>query len=497
MSTAADPLEELHLLVRSRHGVVALRTPEEERARSLLRHLADRLDVAFFTWSPTRGLRRDGSEDPVYGTGDALQVLSHAQSSGLDALYHLQGFGPQLSDATAARKLADAAEAFEDRPGALVLTGADLELPDPVRPRAAVLSLPPPDREELREMLMHLLRDLNERKAVEVDLSPDGIDRLLRNLQGLTLMEAEKVLTRAMVEDGRLDPDDVAGVADAKRRIVEREGLLEYHPAEEGMGQVADLDGLKGWLAKREEVIRDPERAERHGLPFPRGVLLLGVPGCGKSLSAKAVAAEWSLPLLRLDPSGLYNKYIGETEKNFRRAMETADRMSPVVLWIDEIEKALAAGGEGDGGVSRRVLGTFLSWMQDREGDVFVVATANDVERLPPEMMRKGRFDEVFFVDLPDAATRRAIFEIHLRKRGHDPAAFDLEALARATEGFSGSEIEGVVVSGLYTALAADADLSTSMLRDEASRTRPLSVVRAEEVERLRRWAEGRTVPAN
>ena len=476
---------------------MALRTPEEERARSLLRHLADRLDVPLFTWSRTRGLRRDGSEDRIYGTEDPLQALSHAETSGLDALYHLQGFGPELENATAARKLRDAAEAFEERRGALVLTGADLVLPDAVRPRAAVLSLPPPDREELRELLMHLLRDLDDRQEMDVDLSSDGIDRLLRNLRGLTLMEAEKVLTRAIVEDGQLDPDDVAGVAGAKRRIVEREGLLEYHPAEEGMGQVADLSGLKEWLAKRAEVIRDPERAERLGLPFPRGVLLLGIPGCGKSLSAKAVAADWNLPLLRLDPSGLYNKYIGETEKNFRRAMETADRLSPVVLWIDEIEKALAAGGEGDGGVSRRVLGTFLSWMQDREGDVFVVATANDVERLPPEMMRKGRFDEIFFVDLPDRETRRAIFEIHLRKRGHDPAAFDLDELARASEGFSGSEIEGVVVSGLYTALAADSDLTTSMLRDEVSRTRPLSVVRAEEVRQLRGWAEGRTVPAN
>lgn len=497
MTTPADPLDELHLLVRSRHGVVALRTPEEERARGLLRHLADRLDVPFFTWSRTRGLRRDGAGDPVYGTEDPLQALRHAETSGLDALYHLAGFGPEMEDATVARKLRDAAEAFEERAGALVLTGDGLEVPEPVRPRAAVLSLPPPDRDELRDLLMHLLRDLNERSPVEVELSSDGIDRLLRNLQGLTLMEAEKVLTRAMVEDGRLDPDDVAGVADAKRRIVEKEGLLEYHPAEEGMGQVADLAGLKDWLARRGAAIRDPEEAERLGLPFPRGVLLLGVPGCGKSLSARAVAAEWSLPLLRLDPSGLYNKYIGETEKNFRRAMETAERLAPVVLWIDEIEKAMAAGGEGDGGVSRRVLGTFLSWMQDRRGEVFVVATANDVERLPPEMMRKGRFDEVFFVDLPDADTRRAIFEIHLRKRGHDPEAFDLSSLAGASEGFSGSEIEGVVVSALYAALAGDGDLTTSMLRDEVSRTRPLSVVRSEEVARLRRWADGRTVSAN
>jgi len=497
MDRLTDPLEELHLLVRSRHGVVVLRTAEEDRARGLLRHLADRLEVPFFTWSRTRGLRRDGAEEPVYGTREPAQALSHAESSDLEAVYHLIGFGPELSDATISRQICDVAQVFEERRGAVVLTGPDLELPEAARVRGAVLSLPPPDREELRNLLRRLLRDLSRRQMVEVELSREEVERLLRNLRGLTLMEAEKVLTRAIVEDGRLDPEDVTRVAEAKRRVVERDGLLEYHPAEEGMGQVADLAGLKAWLAKREAVIRDRDRAQRLDLPFPRGVLLLGVPGCGKSLSAKAVAADWGLPLIRLDPSRLYNRYIGETEKNFRRAMETADRMAPVVLWIDEIEKALTPGGEGDGGVSLRVLGTFLSWMQDRKGDVFVVATANDVRRLPPEMMRRGRFDEVFFVDLPDGETRREIFAIHLRKRGLDPTSFDLDVLARVTDGFSGSEIEGVVVSGLYTAVAEEGTLTTALLRDESRRTRPLSVVRAEEVERLRAWAAERTVPAN
>jgi SpoVK/Ycf46/Vps4 family AAA+-type ATPase len=243
--------------------------------------------------------------------------------------------------------------------------------------------------------------------------------------------------------------------------------------------------------------VKSPEKAEQFGLGFPRGVLLLGVPGCGKSLSAKAVAAEWGLPLLKLDPSNLYNKYVGESEANFKRAMRAAERMAPIVLWIDELEKAFAAGGSEDGGVSQRILGSFLGWMQDRKGDVFVVATANDIQRLPPEFLRKGRFDEIFFVDLPDRATRAEVFRIHLAGRAHDPAAFDLEALAEASDGFSGSEIEQVVVSGLYTAFANGTRLDTAALLAEARATRPLSVTMVERMDAMRAWARGRTVTAN
>jgi SpoVK/Ycf46/Vps4 family AAA+-type ATPase len=306
-------------------------------------------------------------------------------------------------------------------------------------------------------------------------------------------MEAEKLLTRVIVEDARLTVEDIRKVIESKKAIIEREGVLEYTPADENMADIADLVGLKSWLAERRAILSSPERAARFGLSFPKGVLLLGVPGCGKSLCAKAVAMEWGLPLLKLDPSNLYNKYIGESERNFKRAMATAERMAPIVLWIDELEKAFAAGGDEDGGVSQRILGSFLSWLQDRKGEIFVVATANDVSRLPPEFLRKGRFDEIFFVDLPNVEARRALFAVHLRKRKQDVARFDLEHLVEASQGFTGSEVEQAIVAGLYTAFSAGKELTTETLMDELGRTRPLSVTMGERIEELREWARART----
>jgi len=266
---------------------------------------------------------------------------------------------------------------------------------------------------------------------------------------------------------------------------------------EAALSGIADLRSLKAWLGKRKAVVTQPERAKEFGLIFPRGMLLLRVPGCGKSLCAKAVSAEWQMPLLKLDPSNLYNKYIGASERNFKRAMRTAEQIAPVFLWIDELEKAFAAGGGEDGGVSQRILGSFLTWMQDRTGDVFVVATATDISRLPAEFLRKGRFDEIFFVDLPDAATRAEIFRIHIENRGKDSGSFDLEVLSTATPGFSGSEIEEVVVSSLYSAFSGAGTITTESLLKEATGTVPLSVSRAEHVGKLRVWARERARPAN
>ena len=414
------------------------------------------------------------------------------------ALLWVGWFGFNAGSEWAADGLASAARAYEKNDGLIVLTGTGFELPERVRLRGATVRLAPPGDEDYHTLLGLIVRDVRKRQKVELRMSQADLRRLYANLRGLTLLEAEKVLTRALVEDGVLDASDIQAVLDHKRQIVEREGLLEYYPAEQAMTDIADLAAIKDWLARRKSIITDPARARKFGLEFPKGVLLVGVPGSGKSLCAKAVATEWTLPLLKLDPAGLYNKYVGETEKNFRRAMDTAERMAPVVLWIDEIEKAFAeSGGSEDGGVSTRVLGTFLSWMQERRGDVFVVATANAVERLPPELLRKGRFDEVFFVDLPDDGTRRAIFRIHLARRNQDPAAFDLAALAAATHGFSGAEVEQVIIAALYTVFSATAPLSDDALLAEVAATRPLSVVAAERVAALRRWAEGRTVPAN
>jgi SpoVK/Ycf46/Vps4 family AAA+-type ATPase len=493
-----DPLRDAELLVRSGHPFLSVETPDLPRIRSLLLHLAGRMELPLFRWTRARGITRLDREGAIYRTEEAERALRHIAASDLAALYLFEGLDAVFpGDALLRAKTVEALERLKAVGGALIHAGGALELPGELAGRATSLPLPAPTREELRTLLGRIVRDLNQRRHVSVELSGAELDRFLDHLRGLTLMEAEKILTRALLEDGRLTLDDLDHVADAKRRVIEREGVLEYYPVEESLAEVADLEGLKSWLRRRTALIRDPERAREFGLDFPKGVLLTGVPGCGKSLCARAVATEWGLPLLRLDPSSLYNKYIGESERNFRRAMTLAEEMAPVVLWIDEIEKAFASGEGEDGGVSRRILGTFLNWMQERRDGVFVLATANQVDQLPPELLRKGRFDEVFFVDLPNAEARAEILRIHLRSRSRDPDQVDVAALAGAAEEFSGAELEQVVVSALYGAFAGDGEFGTDLLLAEIRGTRPLSVTAAERIGDLRAWARERTVSAN
>ncbi|MGD8331726.1 MAG: AAA family ATPase [Acidobacteriota bacterium] len=497
--SSPDVLRDIELLLRSRYGFIHLVTAEERRAVTLLRHLADDVGVPLFRWSRLQGLGLDGGDGAIYATRDLGAAFGHIAASGHPAIYHFHGVGEDLAGSSMlAEQLREAIGSLEKIHGAVVVTDTDMRIPEGLRSLVATVSLPGPCREDFERLLRHIVRDLARRRPVDVALSDEERAALVNHLAGMTLLEAEKVLTKAIVEDGRLDVDDIRHVIEAKRAVVEREGLLEYYPLEHAdVADVADLRSLRSWLAKRKAVVAEPLRAGEFGLPFPRGVLLLGVPGCGKSLSAKAVAREWRLPLLKLDTATLYNKFIGESEKNFRRAMRTAEEMAPVVLWIDEIEKAFASGGDEDGGVSQRILGSFLSWMQERTGDVFVVATANDIDRLPAEFLRKGRFDEIFFVDLPAAQVRREIFRIHLERRGQDATALDLDELADLTEGFSGAEIEQAVIAALYTAFATDNDLTAELLLAECRTTRPLAVTMAERVARLRAWAAGRAVPAN
>ncbi len=493
-----DALHDLKLLIQSRYGLIHLDSDEEDRSETLLGHLADHLGVDLFVWTPTRGLTRSDLDRGMYDTADPSKALRHVAASSHPGVYQFRGLGAYVErDPILAEHLRDAGQALEAVPGAVVVTGGGLALPESMAPRVATVSLPGPGLEDYRALVSHIVRDLSKRAHVDVELGDGELEALLRHLSGLTLLEAEKVLTKAIIEDGRLHAGDIRHVIDAKKAVVEKEGLLEYYPTEESLAQVADLATLKAWLSKRKAVVDDPLRAEEFGLEFPKGMLLLGVPGCGKSLCAKAVSMEWRLPLLRLDTSNLYNKFIGESERNFKRAMDAAERMSPVVLWIDEIEKAFASGGSEDGGVSQRILGSFLGWMQDRRGDVFVVATANQIERLPPEFLRKGRFDEIFFVDLPDAATRSEIFRIHLSSRSQEPERFDLGTLAARSDGFSGAEIEQVVLSGLYEAFTSERPMDTAALLNEVAATRPLSVTMKEKIDGMRAWARGRTVGAN
>ena len=493
-----DPLHDFQLLIRSRYGALLVDTAEDDRAEDLATRAAWQLQLPLFVWRRATGLRRAGAPNGVYGSEDPRSALGHVISSESPALYVFHGLAPDLEKPDVADLLREAARRLAGRSGALVLTGEGVKLPESLRAEVGPLRLPLPAKEEYRALLHRVVKELTGRASVQVSLTPSDEDRLLANLQGLTLAETEKLLTRVMVEDGRLDAGDISHVIEAKRELVERDGLLEYQPATQSLDEIADLVRLKEWLDKRKLFMEDPQRAVDFGLEFPRGILLVGVPGCGKSLCAKAVAAAWGLPLVRLDPGALYDKYIGETEQNFRKAVAAADRLAPLVLWIDELEKAFAAGGgDEDGGTSLRVLGAFLSWLQERKGDVFVVATANDVQRLPAELLRKGRFDETFFVDLPDEAARASILYIHLRRRKQAPEQFDLAALARESEGYSGAELEQVVISALYTAFSAKTQLTTALLRNELRATPPIVSTARERIAFVRQWADGRTVPAN
>jgi SpoVK/Ycf46/Vps4 family AAA+-type ATPase len=325
-----------------------------------------------------------------------------------------------------------------------------------------------------------------------VETTNKALDLLVRNLGGLTATDARRIAFRAVNDNGIIDESDMPEIMRAKYELLGRDSLLSFENETVRFADVGGMRRLRQWLMVRKDFFLGVQT----NLDPPRGVLLLGVQGCGKSLAAKAAAGILGVPLLRLDFGVLYNKYYGETERNLRNALETAEVMSPCVLWLDEVEKGLSTDREDDG-LSRRVLGTLLTWLSERRKPVFVVATANDISSLPPEMVRKGRFDEIFFVDLPASENRKDIFIIHLQKRGFDAAGFKLDELAQVADGFSGSEIEQAVVSAMYVAHAAGGDLTHEGLLAEINQTRPLSVVMAEKINELRQWAHGRTVPCD
>jgi hypothetical protein len=494
-----DEIRDFEVLIRANHPLIVLETDEPERGEALIRWVADRLRIAYAQWQPGVGLARNDLPQPYIEGSDSLATtLDYIIRTPSECLYHFEGLSEQhLEDPAVLAGFVEAAQRLFVRRGAMVVCTLGLEFPPQLARVSTVLRLESPTRDQYYAFVKQVLRDLHQRMPVEVRLSSEDIARLLAQLSGLTLFEVKKVLTKIFVEDQGFTAAGIGKVALAKREIIERSGVLEYFTAEESAADIAGLTHLKDWLAKRKLAFTDPERARSFGLVPPKGVLLVGVQGCGKSMCAKAVARQWGLPLIRLDPSSLYNKYFGESEKNLRRAIHTAEAMAPIVLWIDELEKAFAHGdGSDDSGTSLRIFGTFLSWLQDKKEGVFVVATCNDIERLPPELLRKGRFDEIFFVDLPSEAGRAEILAVHLRRRGRDPAAFDVAALAAQMPGFSGAEIEQVVLSALYSAFARGGELTQEMLAAEIARTVPLYVTAGEKLDQLRAWAAGRTVPA-
>ncbi len=483
---------EVHL--RAHFPLVCLQTYEEERALASLRRvreaMAERRAIELFVWSATTGLcDRDGQ--PLAGQGgsqsrgDPLLALEHVVRGPDEAIYVFLDMHRHFSPVVV-RLIRDAIWTVKRARKSLVFVGPSPVIPEELAADATLLFYPPPELPELERLV--------EDTAAEAGCpAPDGplMETLARALLGLTGREAERVLRRGILSRGALDAGAAAAVLADKEQTVRKEGVLEFCRPTVGFADVGGLTGLKTWFGKRRQAF-DPA-GRRFGLRPPRGVVLVGVPGCGKSLTAKALAADWQVPLLRLDLGRVYASLLGESEGRLRRALVTAEAVSPCILWIDELEKAFSGLGQArDSGVAKRLFGTFLTWLEDRQAAVFVAATANDIQRLPPEFTRKGRFDEVFFVGLPGAGERAGIFRIHLARRGRDPAGFDLTALAAASAGYSGAEIEAAVVAGLYRAFAEDCrDLTAADLTAALVESPPLSKARAGELEYLQQWAAG------
>ena len=498
--------DEIDVLIRARYPIIYVVSWEEERVEQYLAEIAERRKKKLLIWTLTQGLVRHGAEPQrTKGggtTGDPLNALDAVLDHVEPAIFLLKDFHPFMEDnrcnLSVVRRLRDVAYRLRDTYKTIVVSAPMLRIAPELSKDVTVIELGLPGLFEFGELLDWIIKDVRDKPGVKISLDAEGRDRLLRAAQGLTLKEAENVFAKTLVMDGRLDADDITVVFSEKQQIIRKSGLLEYYKAQEDISQVAGLGFLKEWLAKRAMAFGD--RAREFGLPSPRGMLLLGMQGCGKSLCAKAVSSMWRLPLLRFDVGRMFGSLVGSSEENVRRAVQTAESVAPAILWIDEIDKALAGalGSAGsDGGTAARVFGTLLTWLSEKTAPVFVIATANDVSNLPPELLRKGRLDEIFYVDLPTEAERCEVFRIHLQKRGRDPAKFDLGRLARLSDTFSGAEIEEAIVSALFDAFSSQCELTTEIVAGSISETVPLAKTMHEELSRLRNWAQGRTRPAS
>jgi SpoVK/Ycf46/Vps4 family AAA+-type ATPase len=496
---AENSEKDLMLLIQSRTPLVVIDSQEEKRVIDMIGRIARKLKRPAFTWSITEGLKNEYNEAMVEWrpekTLKAEMVLKTIKTHRNPSIYVLCDFHPHLKNAPEnVRHIKELAMDYDCLEHTLIFLSHEVELPHELKPFSARFEMPMPDAAMLKSILREEIEKWSQATGRTVRSTQATLEKLVRNLLGLTIADARRLIRKAICDDGVLSESDLPEINKAKYELLDMDGVLSFELETARFNEIGGLKNLKAWLKQREAAFC--ECRLKSNPDQPKGLMLLGVQGGGKSLAAKAVAGAWGLPLLRLDFAVLYNKFFGETERNLRKALKMADLMAPCVLWIDEIEKGLATG-DYDSGTSRRVLGTFLTWMSERKKPVFIVATSNDISALPPELVRKGRLDEIFFVDLPEASSRLEILQIHMAKRGLKPAAFDLQALVQETAGFSGAEIEQAVAAGLYGAKGQNQVPATEHLLAEIRRTRPLSVVMAEQVQTLRDWAANRTVQAN
>ena len=534
-----------------------METVEEVRAVAMVRAASAELSLAVFEWTVADGLVRSGggapasvgtslkpghggpetrfrptgdseadrlvravlstsaadstaaSKNAIYNTTDPVQALANMEAMTLEAVFILKDFHRHMDSPVVVRRLRDVGQKFSANRRTLILTAPSIQMPPELASLVEFLDLPLPDLDRLREIIRETFTRMSATHTLKLQLDSEGVDAMAANLRGLTEEEAERAISQSVVSRYALSAPCVTDVLEAKKALLKRSEMLEFVDSTDNMASIGGLENLKNWLTQRRNSW--DQQAREFGLDPPKGVIILGVQGCGKSLCARAVAGEWKLPLVKFDTAAVYDKYIGETEKRIQKVFKVAEGLAPCVLWIDELEKVFAGSGpdsaSADAGVSSRLLASFLSWMQERTSPVFVAATCNNVTVLPPELIRKGRFDELFFVDLPNVAERKQIFSIQLTKRKRNPADYDLDRVAAAAEGFSGAEIESAVQTALYAAFSRNGagpassvggkDLTTDDLLGALSGTVPLSTIRAEEIAELRAWAKERAVWAS
>ena len=493
---------ELEVLVRARYPLIYVVSWEERRVIEEVKKIASRLNKKVFEWSITMGLVPGGtsiqsqkqkdtaSQDPLVALDT---VIEHVEP----ALYVFKDFHPFLKsqNMSVIRRMREIAESLKNTYKTIVIVSPTFQMPPDLEKDLTLLDYDLPSEKDLRKLLDRIVEEIKDNPKLKVELNEKSREQVIHAMLGLTLSESENVLAKTLVQNRSLSASSIEVINSEKKQIIRKSGMLEYYDAQEDINSVGGLDALKSWLHKRTAAFSD--RARQYGLPAPKGVLLLGVQGCGKSLMAKAVSNVWQLPLLRFDIGRVFGSLVGSSEENVRRAIKVAESVSPAILWLDEIDKAFrgsrSSGGSTDGGTSARVFGTFLTWMSEKTEPVFVVATANDVSALPPELLRKGRFDEIFFVDLPCTSERKDIFKVHLVKRKIDPRKYDIERLALSSVGYSGAEIEEAIVSAMFDSFYENRLLTNDDILGAIEQTVPLSKTMSEDMDRLREWSQGRT----
>ncbi len=483
--------DELDVYLRARFTLILLVTAEEERALQTIKSVCEQTQRPSLTWDIAEGFQWLNGSGPALVARDPITALEQVDKTDNSALYILKDFHDTWTNPQVKRKLRSVVQRLKFSKKSILITSPSSKIPDELKDEVVIVEFPSPTSVDLDEVL----RRLTQTPGVKVNLTTLGREKLVQAALGLTTSQAQRVFAKAIVRDGMLDDRDIDLVTEEKKQIIRENEALEFYAVTETPDDVGGLGVLKEWLRLRERAFT--QEARNYGLPAPKGIALIGIPGTGKSLTAKMIGGLWRLPLLRLDVGALFGSLVGESEERARRALRLAETVAPCVVWIDEIEKALAHGGL-DSGTSTRVFGTILTWMQEKTAACFVVATANDISSLPPELLRKGRFDEIFFLDLPTLEERQEIFSVHFRKRQRLPQDFDLRLLAASSEGYVGAEIEQAIIDAMYIGFNAKREFTTADISSALEKQVPLSVSSRETIEGLRNWLrEGRAQSAS